>query len=119
MDFTIYLKNNLIQDTGNDCYKLGYTSLTSATNVADDASSPNNTYDNYDASSDFTNEGSDQFTLGQTSTTLDDGEDLSTDGDGQLSFDDDICGDTRSTWYIGADEYVAAAPPARRVIIVQ
>jgi hypothetical protein len=40
------------------------------------------------------------------------GTDLSADG--TFAFDDDIDGETRDDWDIGADEYVAGEAPARR-----
>ena len=80
---------------------------THAKNVSEDASSPDDAYDNlncHDATSCFTDWANDDYHLdsgGSEITTLDDGDDLSG------TFTDDIDGDTRSTWYIGADEIVA------------
>ena len=45
------------------------------------------------------------------------GTDLSADG--VFAFDDDIDGETRNDWDIGADEYVAPSTGRRRIIMVQ
>jgi hypothetical protein len=108
-DVSLYLKNNIIQSTTDDNYVISsFTTYENADNVSEDATSPNAPHRN-DAVT-FENEGADDFHLGSGDTNAKDlGTDLSSDSDGQLSFSDDIDGDTRSgTWDIGADEYVAA-----------
>ena len=54
----------------------------------------------------FVNAGGDDFHYTSGSDGIGDGTDLS--GDGTYAFDDDIDGDTRSSWDIGFDEFVAA-----------
>ena len=103
-------KNNLCQgDTGGTDWRddgAGYG--TTGTNVSEDATSPDASYQSKDlhTNSIFNGYATDDYTLdsGGDATNLaiaDDGEDLS------ASFTDDILGNTRSTWYIGASEIVA------------
>ncbi|MBW2623131.1 MAG: hypothetical protein JRD68_09520, partial [Deltaproteobacteria bacterium] len=56
---------------------------------------------------DFVNTGADDFHLQSTSDAIGAGTDLSG------TFTDDIDGDTRSAWDIGADEYVGGAPSVK------
>lgn len=89
----------------------GGTFGTHAKNVSEDATSPDAAYQSKDVhtNSVFENYGSDDYRLDSGGDTtnlaiLDDGDDLSG------TFTDDIEGQTRSTWYIGASEIVGAAP---------
>jgi hypothetical protein len=103
------LVNNLVQDgnvSGSDYVKGGTWS--SAKNISEDATSPNAAYQSKDVhtNSVFQDYANDNFKLdsGGDVTNLaivDDGDDLS------VNFTDDIIGQTRSTWYIGASEIVA------------
>lgn len=106
-----YLINNIVQDS-NTCYSLaianGNTSV--LTNLSEDATSPNDAYDNVDLSAVFADEANDDYTIDSANATLDDGTDLS--GDGIWPFSDDIEGQTRVDWYIGASEYIAAVVPS-------
>lgn len=103
-------KNNLCQDDtgGTDWRDDGSTFGTTGTNVSEDATSPDASYRSKDLHTNtiFNGYATDDYTLdsGGDATNLaivDDGEDLS------ASFTDDIIGQTRSTWYIGASEIVA------------
>ncbi len=103
---TVVAKNNLVQDCGTDYYG---SYGTSAKNISEGATSPDESYRSKDVhtNSVFENYGADDYRLdsGGDATNLqilDDGEDLSG------TFTDDIQGQTRSTWYIGASEIVAA-----------
>jgi|LGVF01.2.fsa_nt_gb hypothetical protein len=102
-----YLINNAIQNS-NACYTLTLANgtLTQTTNLAEDATSPNDAYDNVDLSAVFADEANDDYTIDAANATLDDGTNLSADG--IWPFSDDIEGTTRVDWYIGASEYVAA-----------
>jgi hypothetical protein len=105
---TLNLKNNLANgNTTNDYYFEGGHTRNTATNLSEDTSSPNNTWDSKAVT--FENEGSDNFHLASGDTAAkDQGTDLSADA--ALAFSDDVDGATRSgTWDIGADEYTAAA----------
>ena len=106
---TLNMKNNLCQDNRFDYADVGGGFGTHAFNVSEDATSPDAAYQNKDVhtNSVFKNYGADDYRLdsGGDATnlqTLDDGEDLSG------TFTDDIEGQTRNTWYIGASEIVAA-----------
>lgn len=103
-DVTLYLKNNLVQGTDINYNISSFTSLTTANNLSEDATSPDSSYRSKVVT--FENEGADDFHLGSGDTEAkENGADLSSDP--QLAFSDDIDGDTRSgTWDIGADEYV-------------
>ena len=97
----LYLKNNIVQDVNRNYYLSGMEG--SATNLSEDATSPNMSYRNSVVS--FEDEISDNFLLSSSDTSAKDlGTDLSSDS--PLSFSDDINGDERSgAWDIGADEY--------------
>jgi hypothetical protein len=93
-DVTLYLKNNLVQGTDTNYTVSSFTSFTHSNNLSEDATSPDATYRSKVVT--FENEGADDFHLGSGDTEArDNGTDLSTDPDGQLSFSDDIDGDTR------------------------
>ncbi len=82
-------------------------SITNASDITSDApgTSPQTGEVTYE------NEGGDDFHLGSGDTiALDNGTDLSADGD--FAFSDDIDGDTRTRWSIGADDGPAAAAAA-------
>ena len=105
---TFYMKNNLVQGSATNYNADGSSgaTLTSATNLSEDASSPNSA--NRSKVITFVNEGSNDFHLDSGETdAVDAGTDLSGD---TYSFSTDIDGATRSgTWDIGADEITAAA----------
>ena len=101
----------------------------SGTLHCENCSSSDNTADDFDADGQsgnnrvsqtftFINEGGDDFHLhADDAGALDFGQDLSTDPESKISFSTDIKGETRSgTWDIGADEYIAAAPPAGNIV---
>jgi len=103
------LKNNLCQGNTTDYVDDGAGWGATATNVSEDATSPDGgAYINlncHDATSCFTDYDANNYLLaagGTELTTLDDGENLSG------TFTDDIIGTERVGWYIGASEYVAA-----------
>ena len=112
ISYDLTLKNNLCQgDTGGSDYRDdGGGFGTTAFNISEDATSPDASYRSKDLHTntiffDFAN---DNYLLNPAgdATNLaiaDDGEDLSG------IFTDDIIGQTRSTWYIGASEIVAVA----------
>ncbi|MCD6085822.1 hypothetical protein J7J41_02410 [bacterium] len=94
------LKNNLCN--GNNTDYRGTFSSNSVNNISEDDTSPNADYRNKAVS--FIDKANDDFHLAPNDICAkDSGIDLSPDPD--LSFTDDIDGDTRSgTWDIGADE---------------
>jgi len=103
---SLTLKNNLCYGNTTDYSDNGGGWGTTAKNVSKDATSPDTSYRNWDPDSPstpscFTDYAGKDFTLDETESTLDDGDDLSG------TFSDDIEGQTRSTWFIGASEYVA------------
>lgn len=100
----LYVKNTIIQDW-----------TTAAISVS--GSGTENLYQTTNATSGVTF-AADGYHLDSTDTgAIGDGTDLSADG--VFAFDDDIDGDTRNDWDIGADEYVAPATGRRRIIMVQ
>lgn len=107
------IKNNLVQASGNvDFYDAGSGWGTTAYNVTEDSTGPDAAYDDTDVhtNSVFEDYGNDDYRLDPDGDStnlaiLDDGEDLSG------TFTDDIQGQARSTWYIGASEIVSAPPP--------
>jgi hypothetical protein len=109
---TLLIKNNLTQGgTNADWADTGAGFGTSAFNISEDGTSPNAAYQNKDVhtNSVFKNYAGDDYRLDPAGDVtnlaiLDDGEDLSG------TFTDDIEGQTRSTWYIGASEIVGAGP---------
>jgi len=116
---TLVVKNNLAQDPGSaDFVDDGGGFGTHGTNVSEDATSPNAAYRSlncHDGNSCFEDYANDDYRLkagGDELATLDDGEDLSG------IFTDDIQGNTRSLWYIGASE-LAGAPPTGKPTFAQ
>jgi len=108
MSGTVVIKNNLCQGNTTGYADDGGGFGTHSHNVSEDATSPDASYQSKDlhTNSIFKNYASDDYRLdsGGNATNLaivDDGEDLSG------TFTDDIQGQTRSTWYIGASEIVA------------
>lgn len=106
-------KNNLVQASRSagfvDENSTGWG--TTSKNISEDASSPDVDYRSKDlhTNSVFQGYATNDYRLdsaGDASNLaiVDDGDDLS------ASFTDDIQGQTRSTWYIGASEIVSAAP---------
>lgn len=102
------IKNNLCQDAVTSDYSLTNVD-SSSKNISEDATSPDAAYQSKDlhTNSVFEDYASDDYRLDADgdSTNLaivDDGDDLSG------TFEDDIEGQTRDTWYIGASEIVAA-----------
>ena len=111
---SLTFKNNLAQANTNDYLDDGAGFGTTACNVSEDATSPDAAYQSKDVhtNSVFLDYANDDFRLDSEGDAtnlaiLDDGEDLSG------SFTDDIQGQTRSTWYIGASEIVTAGPILR------
>lgn len=103
----LIFKNNLAQDNTTDYSNDGGGWGTHAYNVSEDATSPDAAYQSKDVhtNSVFEDYGGDDYRLDPDGDAtnlqiLDDGEDLSG------TFADDIAGQTRSTWYIGASEIV-------------
>jgi len=106
---TYIVKNNLCQGNTTADYNEQTGGFdTHAYNVSEDATSPDIAYRSlncHDGNSCFEDYANNDYKLiagGDELGTLDDGEDLSG------TFTDDIIGQTRTTWYIGASEYVAA-----------
>ncbi len=105
----LIIKNNLCQNAGTtDFSQAGAGYGTTAKNVSEDTTSPDVAYRSKDVhtNSVFKDYANDDYRLdsGGDATNLailDDGEDLSG------TFTDDIEGQTRATWYIGASEIVA------------
>lgn len=103
-----YIKNNIVQSCSTACYALnsaaGHATDTTATNLSEDTSSPNNTWDSLAVTFVSETGGSEDLHLGGGDTAAkDQGTDLS--GDAQYAFSTDIDGATRTgTWDIGADE---------------
>ncbi len=110
--YTLIIKNNLCQAAQNVDYRDdGGGFGTTAKNVSEDATSPDAAYQSKDVytNSVFKDYGNDDYRLDPEGDStnlaiLDDGEDLSG------TFTDDVEGQTRSTWYIGASEIVGAPP---------
>jgi hypothetical protein len=97
---TLNCKNNLAQGGITNDYKDdGGGFGTHSKNVSEDATSPDASYQSLDKHSVFNDYSNDDYGLSSSDTDLDDGDDLSG------TFTDDIDGDTRSDWYIGADEF--------------
>ena len=117
---TFEIKNNLCEAnaTDYDPNGNGWTNITTSKNVSGDATSPDGaTYQNWAGTANFTNYAGDDFTLGATDSTLDDGDDLSAVGSPQ-QFSDDMQEQSRSTWFCGASEYVSVGssyPIARTI----
>jgi len=107
-DLTIVAKNNLCQANGVD-FADPANMGTTACNISEDDTSPDAAYQSKDLHTNtvFKGYATDDYRLDPDGDStnlaiLDDGEDLSG------TFTDDIVGQTRSTWYIGASEIVAA-----------
>ncbi len=103
----LIFRNNLAQDNTTDYADDGGGWGTHSKNISEDATGPDAAYDNTSLNADnFTNYAGKDFRLvsGTDVAILDDGDDLS------VTFEDDIEGQTRSTWYIGASEIVGAPP---------
>jgi len=105
---TCTVKNNLAQACVTLDYSLNNIDV-SGTNISEDATSPDAAYRSKDVhtNSVFLNYGANDYRLNVAGDStnlaiLDDGENLSG------TFTDDIQGQVRSTWYIGASEIVAA-----------
>jgi len=99
-----YAKNNIVEATSNyDYYGNGFHS-DSDYNVAEDTTTTGGSNDKPSTTCTFTNEAGLDFHLDTSDTNCkDSGMDLSADEN--LSFSDDIDGDSRTgTWDIGADE---------------
>jgi hypothetical protein len=107
-DVDLYMKNNICNGNTTDYDVMTFDTESHSNNISEDATSPDVSYRSKAVT--FENEGGNDFHLGSGDTNAKDaGVDLSTDGDGQLSFSDDIDDDTRSgSWDIGADELVSA-----------
>lgn len=110
MNGTLNFKNNLAQAAQNQDFRDdGGGFGTTAKNLSEDATSPDAAYQSKDVHTNtvFQNYAGNDYRLdsGGDATNLailDDGDDLIG------TFTDDIQGQTRSTWYIGASEIVAA-----------
>lgn len=115
---TVTVYNSTFTNSRNGLYSY-YGTLTSKNCVL-----MNNTYATAGAVSQTTNATSgvtfaaDGYHLASNDTgAIGAGTDLSADG--TFAFDDDIDGETRSDWDIGADEYAAPSTGRRRIIMVQ
>lgn len=113
----LYLKNNATQGNATAGYAIGvngaHTTNTSATNLSEDTSSPNDTLDSLAIA--FVGEGSDFHLASGDTAAKDAGTDLS--GDAQYPFSTDTDGATRSgTWDIGPDEITTVAAKALSVL---
>lgn len=102
---TVTMRNNLAQGCGVD---YNVVADTHSCNISEDATGPDAAYDNTDVhtNSVFKDYAADDYRLDSAGDAtnlaiVDDGGDLSG------TFTDDIEGQTRSTWYIGASEIVA------------
>ena len=108
-----YIKNNVINSCSTACYQLNsagaHATDTTATNLSEDTSSPNNTWDSLAVTFVSETGGSEDLHLNASDTAAkDQGTDLS--GDAQYALSIDVDGATRTgTWDIGADEITAAA----------
>lgn len=100
---TVRLYNNLCNGNGTD-YTVKDVDA-SGTNISEDDTSPDAAFQGLAVT--FSNEGADDFHLGATDTAA---LNAGTSDPGSGLFSDDIDGDTRSAWDIGADEYVAEEP---------
>lgn len=104
-----YLKNNWAQSNSTAGFSLdeggAHTTSTTATNLSEDTSSPNNTLDSKVIT--FVNEGSNDLHLSGSDTSAKDaGTDLSADA--QYPFSTDYEGTTRTgSWDVGPDEAAA------------
>lgn len=101
-DATVYLKNNIVQGTDTNYNISSFSTYEHSNNISEDATSPDSSYQNLSVA--FSDETNDDFHLSSSDAAAKDaGIDLSSDA--QLSFSDDIDGDSRTgTWDIGADE---------------
>ena len=108
-DGTKVVRNNLCQNNTTDFVDDGGGFGTTSNNISEDATSPDAAYDNTDVhtNSVFKDYANDDYRLDSAGDAtnlaiVDDGVDLSG------TFTDDIEGQTRDTWYIGASEIVEA-----------
>jgi len=102
---TMTVKNNIIQDCGSACY-IGTFDVASTSNLTDDSTGPQSGPEFFDSLA-FADSASDDFHLAVADTSKTSGGiDLSADVD--IAFSDDIDLDTRSVWYVGADEFLEA-----------
>lgn len=105
-DAGITYKNNIAQDSGNAGYA-GTPHADSTNNLSDKADAVGSNPINSKTLV-FRNKVNDDFHLAASDTdAIGAAENVSTDPDGKLSFSDDIDGDTRVTWDVGADECIA------------
>lgn len=106
---TLVFKNNIGQNAATADFSIADVTTGSEYNISSDTTAVGtNSKTSTTVSFVSTTLGSEDFHLQSTDTAAkDSGTDLSSDSN--LSFDDDIDGDTRSgTWDIGADEYVSS-----------
>jgi hypothetical protein len=105
---TFTLKNNL--SYGNTTDYVIDDAVTSAKNVSGDSTSPDGaTYQTWAGTANMEDYANDDFRLSATDSVLDDGDDLSAIGS-PAQFSNDIEDQSRSTWFVGASEYVGGAP---------
>lgn len=82
---------------------------TTSKNVSGDTTSPDGaTYQNWAGTANMVDYDNNDYRLDTTDSTLDDGDDLSGIG-APAQFDYDIQGQTRTTWFIGASEFIASS----------
>ena len=114
---TSTIKNNIAN--GNTIDYNGTFDTTNGFNVSEDTTSPDVAYRSKAVT--FDNEAGDDFTVDDSpnDTLLDDGEDLSADGN--IAFSDDIESAARTPWYIGASEgpAVSGAAPSGQIIWIR
>jgi len=104
---TVRVKNNIMQDAGDEDYAEGSTAsiFEAVANLTSDATSPNDTFDNLDVS--FVNESGNDFRLAMSDTAAK-GVGVNLYNDSNLPFTTDIEGEARpeapSPFDIGADQ---------------
>lgn len=108
-DGECHLKNNLSYECGSSAWEGSFNAA--STNNASDTDTAESfvsvDLSSYTAAQIFTDPSNDDYSLVSNSPVIDEGTDLSSDPD--LSFSDDIAGNSRgATWDIGAFEYVTA-----------
>jgi hypothetical protein len=101
----MYMKNNIFQNDAAGGCLTGTLPTNTAANITSDTTSPESGLRSITI--DFVDKAGGNYALASTDTeAIDDGSDLSADG--QYAFSTDIAGTTRSgTWDIGAHEYAA------------
>lgn len=103
------LKNNICDSNQGDFAFVAGPNASSTNNLSSDSSV--STYGTGSANPSYADEASDDFHLASGDTAArGNGADLSADAN--LAFSDDIDGDSRSAWDIGADEFVGAGGDA-------